>query len=225
MKIIMCVCVIGGGVVGCFVFYYLIKFGWFDVMLVECLELIFGFIWYVVGGFYMFNGDINMVVLQGYIIKFYKEFEEIIGMFCGLYYVGGVMLVDNQDCFDMLVVEWVKYWFMGLEIEIVGFEEIKKIVFVINIDGIIGVFYDFLDGYFDLLGIIYVYVKVVCMGGVMIEIYIKVLEINQCVDGIWDVVINKGMIYVEYIVNVGGFWVCEVGVMVGIYFLFYLMEY
>lgn len=57
------VVIIGGGVIGCSVFYYFIKLGWSDVVLFECKELIVGLIWYVVGGFYMINGNVNILWL------------------------------------------------------------------------------------------------------------------------------------------------------------------
>ncbi|NQY58905.1 FAD-dependent oxidoreductase [Cognatishimia sp.] len=219
------VCVIGGGVVGCSVLYHLTKLGWSDVMLVERSELTSGSTWHAAGGFHTLNGDTNMAALQGYTIKLYKELEEITGMSCGLHHVGGVTLADNQDRFDMLVAERAKHRFMGLETEIVGPEEIKKIAPVTNTDGIIGALYDPLDGHLDPSGTTHAYAKAARMGGATIEIHTKVLETNQRADGTWDVVTNKGTIHAEHIVNAGGLWAREVGAMAGIYFPLHPMEH
>ncbi|WP_085307224.1 GcvT family protein [Planktotalea arctica] len=225
MKTTTRVAVIGGGVVGCSVLYHLTKLGWSDVMLIERSELTSGSTWHAAGGFHTLNGDTNMAALQGYTINLYKELEEITGMSCGLHHVGGVTLADNQERFDMLLAERAKHRYMGLETEIVGPEEIRKIAPVTNIDGILGALYDPLDGHLDPSGTTHAYAKAARMGGASIETHCKVEETNQRPDGTWDVVTNKGTIHAEHIVNAGGLWAREVGAMAGAYLPLHPMEH
>ncbi|MDW3184052.1 FAD-dependent oxidoreductase [Roseobacter sp.] len=219
------VAVIGGGVVGASVLYHLTKLGWSDVMLLERSELTSGSTWHAAGGFHTLNGDTNMAALQGYTINLYKELEEITGLSCGLHHVGGVTLADNQDRFDMLLAERAKHRFMGLETEIVGPEEIRKIAPVTNTDGILGALYDPLDGHLDPSGTTHAYAKAARMGGAVIETHCMVRETNQRPDGTWDVVTDKGTIHAEHVVNAGGLWAREVGAMAGIYFPLHPMEH
>ncbi len=219
------VAVIGGGVVGCSVLYHLTKLGWSDVMLLERSELTSGSTWHAAGGFHTLNGDTNMAALQGYTIRLYKELEEITGMSCGLHHVGGVTLADNQDRFDMLLAERAKHRFMGLDTEIVGPEEIRKIAPITNTEGIIGALYDPLDGHLDPSGTTHAYAKAARMGGATIETHCMVRETRQRSDGTWDVVTDKGTIHAEHIVNAGGLWAREVGAMAGIYFPLHPMEH
>lgn len=219
------VCVIGGGVVGASVLYHLTKLGWSDVMLVERSELTSGSTWHAAGGFHTLNGDTNMAALQGYTIRLYKELEELTGMSCGLHHVGGVTLADTQERMDMFLAERAKHRYMGLETEIVGPEEIKKIAPVTNIDGIIGGLYDPLDGHLDPSGTTHAYAKAARMGGATIETHCMVTETNQRPDGTWDVVTNKGTIHAEHIVNAGGLWAREVAQMAGIYMPLHPMEH
>lgn len=219
------VAIIGGGVVGASVLYHLTKLGWSDVMLLERSELTSGSTWHAAGGFHTLNGDTNMAALQGYTIRLYKELEEITGMSCGLHHVGGVTLADNQDRFDMLLAERAKHRFMGLETEIVGPEEIRKIAPVTNTDGIIGGLYDPLDGHLDPSGTTHAYAKAARMGGATIETHTMVRETNQRADGSWDVVTDKGNIHAQHIVNAGGLWAREVGAMAGVYFPLHPMEH
>ncbi|WP_424830775.1 GcvT family protein [Ruegeria sp.] len=225
MKLETRVAVIGGGVVGCSVLYHLTKLGWPDVMLLERSELTSGSTWHAAGGFHTLNGDTNMAALQGYTIRLYKELEEITGMSCGLHHVGGVTLADNQDRFDMLLAERAKHRFMGLETEIVGPDEIKKIAPITNTDGIIGALYDPLDGHLDPSGTTHAYAKAARMGGATIETHCMVRETNQRPDGTWDVVTDKGTIHAEHVVNAGGLWAREVGAMAGVYFPLHPMEH
>ncbi|MFY0648214.1 GcvT family protein [Sulfitobacter geojensis] len=219
------VLIIGGGVVGASVLYHLTKLGWSDVMLVERSELTSGSTWHAAGGFHTLNGDTNMAALQGYTIRLYKELEEITGMSCGLHHVGGITLADNQDRFDMLLAERAKHRFMGLDTEIVGPEEIRKIAPLTNIDGIIGGLYDPLDGHLDPSGTTHAYARAAKMGGATIETHCMVQETNQRADGTWDVITNKGNIHAEHIVNAGGLWAREVGAMAGVYFPLHPMEH
>ncbi|WP_298836116.1 FAD-dependent oxidoreductase [uncultured Roseobacter sp.] len=219
------VAIIGGGVVGASVLYHLTKLGWSDVMLLERSELTSGSTWHAAGGFHTLNGDTNMAALQGYTIRLYRELEELTGMSCGLHHVGGVTLADNQDRFDMLLAERAKHRFMGLNTEIVGPEEIRKIAPVTNTDGIIGALYDPLDGHLDPSGTTHAYAKAARMGGATIETHCMVRETLQRADGTWDVVTDKGSIHAEHVVNAGGLWAREVGAMAGVYFPLHPMEH
>ena len=225
MKLSTRVVVIGGGVVGCSVLYHLTKLGWSDVMLVERSELTSGSTWHAAGGFHTINGDTNMAALQSYTIRLYKELEEITGMSCGLHHVGGITLADNTDRFDMLVAERAKHRYMGLNTEILGPEEIKKIAPITNLDGIVGALYDPLDGHLDPSGTTHAYAKAAKLGGASIETDCMVKETNQRPDGSWDVVTEKGTIHTEHVVNAGGLWAREVAAMANVYLPLMPMEH
>lgn len=225
MKSTARVVVIGGGVVGCSVLYHLTKLGWSDVMLVERSELTSGSTWHAAGGFHTLNADTNMAALQGYTIRLYKELEEITGMSCGLHHVGGVTLADNPERMDFLKAERAKHRFMGLETEIVGPEEIKKLAPITNVDGVIGALYDPLDGHLDPSGTTHAYAKAARMAGAEIVLRNPVRETNQRADGTWDVVTEQGTIHAEHIVNAGGLWAREVGAMAGLFLPLHPMEH
>ncbi|WP_298803047.1 FAD-dependent oxidoreductase, partial [uncultured Lentibacter sp.] len=114
---------------------------------------------------------------------------------------------------------------MGLETEIVGPDEIKKIAPVTNVEGILGGLYDPLDGHLDPSGTTHAYAKAARMGGATIQTHTMVKETNQRPDGTWDVVTNKGTIHAEHIVNAGGLWAREVGALAGVYFPLHPMEH
>ena len=225
MKTTTRVCIIGGGVVGASVAYHLTKLGWSDVMLVERSELTSGSTWHAAGGFHTLNGDTNMAALQGYTIRLYRELEALTGMSCGLHHVGGVTLADTPERLDMLKAERAKHRFMGLETEIIGPDDIKKLAPITNIDGILGGLYDPLDGHLDPSGTTHAYAKAARMGGAEIVLHTKVLETNPRPDGTWDVITDKGNIHAEHVVNAAGLWAREVGAMAGCYLPLHPMEH
>ncbi len=219
------VVVIGGGVVGCSVLYHLTKLGWNDVMLVERSELTSGSTWHAAGGFHTLNADTNMAALQGYTIRLYRELEELTGMSCGLHHVGGVTLADTPERMDFLKAERAKHRFMGLETEIVGPEEIKKLSPITNVEGVIGALYDPLDGHLDPSGTTHAYAKAARMAGAEISLRNPVLETTPRADGGWDVVTKDGTIQAEHVVNCAGLWAREVGALAGLYLPLHPMEH
>ncbi|MGI9483541.1 MAG: GcvT family protein [Hyphomicrobiales bacterium] len=225
MKSKVQVAVIGGGVVGCSVLYHLTKLGWSDVMLIERSELTSGSTWHAAGGFHTLNGDTNMAALQGYTIRLYRELEELTGMSCGLHHVGGVTLADTPERMDMLKAERAKHRFMGLETEIVGPEEIKKLSPITNTNGIIGALYDPLDGHLDPSGTTHAYARAARNNGAEIVLRNPVIETNPRSDGTWDVVTEQGTVHAGHVVNAAGLWAREVGAMAGVYLPLHPMEH
>jgi len=217
--------VIGGGVVGCSVLYHLTKFGWNDVVLIERSELTSGSTWHAAGGFHTLNSDPNIVKLQGYTIRLYKELEEISGQACGLHHVGGVTLATDQERMDLLTAERAKHRYMGLDTHLVGPKEIEELCPVLSTEGVVGGLYDPLDGHLDPSGTTHAYAKAARIQGAEIYLRNRVLELNRKSDGTWDVVTEQGTINTENVVNAGGLWAREVGAMVGVYHPLHPMEH
>lgn len=94
MKLYVCVFVVGGGVIGMLIVYYLVCVGWDDVMLLEWDELILGLIWYVVGLLLLFNMFYVMIYIYKYLVDFYKMFEEEIGLNVGFLICGNLWMVQ-----------------------------------------------------------------------------------------------------------------------------------
>jgi len=219
------VAVIGGGVVGCSVLYHLTKLGWSDVMLIERSELTSGSTWHAAGGFHTLNADTNMAALQGYTIRLYKELERISEQPCGLHHVGGLTLACTPERMDFLKAARAKHRYMGLETEIVGPDEIRKISPITNTDGVIGALYDPLDGHLDPSGTTHAYAKAARLGGAEIVLRNPVLELNPRADGGWDVVTEQGTIIAEHVVNAAGLWAREVGMLAGVRLPLHPMEH
>ncbi|MGB0845139.1 MAG: GcvT family protein [Thiolinea sp.] len=219
------VAVIGGGVVGASVLYHLTKLGWTDVVLIERSELTSGSTWHAAGGFHTLNADTNMAALQGYTIELYKELEEVSGQSCGLHHVGGVTLATTPERMDYLKAERAKHQYMGLNTEIVGPEEIRKLSPITNTDGVIGALYDPLDGHLDPYGTTHAYANAAKMKGAEIYLYTHVEGLQQRPDSSWEVQTDKGTIVAEHVVNAAGLWAREVGHMVGVNLPLHPMEH
>jgi dimethylglycine dehydrogenase len=212
-------------VVGCSVLYHLTKFGWKDVVLIERSELTSGSTWHAAGGFHTLNADTNMAALQGYTIRLYKELEEISEQPCGLHHVGGLTIADTPARMDFLKAERAKHRYMGLETELVGIDEIRKLSPITNTDGLIGALYDPLDGHLDPSGTTQAYARAARRQGAEIYLRNRVLELKPRGDGSWDVVTEQGSLHADHVVNAAGLWAREVGAMVGLNLPLHPMEH
>ncbi len=210
------VVVIGGGVVGCSVLYHLTKFGWTDVVLLERSELTSGSTWHAAGGMHTINGDPNVAKLQKYTVELYKEIEELSGQDVGLHMTGGVMLAATEARFDWLKSIMAKGRYMGLDAELITPAEAHELMPLLDPDQFVGALYDEVEGHLDPYGTTMAYAKSAKKGGATIELHTMVKDLEQRIDGSWDVITDKGNINAEHVVNAAGLWAREVGRMTGL---------
>jgi len=219
------VVIIGGGVVGCSVLFHLAKFGWKDCVLLEKNELTSGSSWHAAGQIHTISSDPNISRLQGYTINLYKEIEEVSGHSVGMHSTGGFYLASNKDWYDYLKRERSKARYMGLDQEFISLEEVARLHPLIDPKRYIAALWDPLDGDIDPSGVTYAYARAARVHGGSYHTHTPVIETNQRADGSWDVVTEKGTINAEHIVNAGGLWAREVGLMSGLHLPVQPMEH
>ncbi len=210
--------VIGGGVVGASVLYHLSKFGWTDVALIERSELTAGSTWHAAAGFHALNGDPNVAALQDYTINLYKEIERESGINCGMHMTGGVNIVTNPDRWEQVKAGWATFQAIGVETaRLISPIEVQEITGgVIKTSDVIGGLHDTNEGYLDPNGTTHAYVGAAKKRGADVVLRNRVIELNQRPDGSWDIVTEKGTIQSEHIVNAGGLWAKQVGLMANV---------
>ena len=210
------VVVIGGGVVGCSVLYHLTKLGWSDVVLLERKELTAGSTWHAAGGFHTSNGNGNMARLQAYTCGIYREIQELSGRDVGAHYVGGLLVAATAPRWQSLRAEHTRHRVLGVESELLGPEEIKRRVPIMDVSEILGGILDPLAGYLDPSGATHAYAISARNAGAKIYRHTMVEGLSLRPNGEWEVRTDKGTIVAEHVVNAAGLWAREVGQMVGL---------
>ena len=209
--------VIGGGVVGASVLYHLAKFGWSDVALIERAELTAGSTWHAAAGFHPLNADPNIAALQSYTIKLYREIQEESGQDVGLHMTGGVNIASAPERWEWLQAAWATFQTMGIETaRLVGPDEIKAMMPIADVTGVLGGLYDANEGHLDPYGTTHAYTGAAKKRGAEVILRNRVVELNPRIEGGWDVVTEHGTIIAEHVVNAGGLWAKQVGRMVGV---------
>jgi dimethylglycine dehydrogenase len=208
--------VIGGGVVGASVLYHLTKAGWKDVMLIERDELTCGSTWHAAGGMHTVNGDPNMAKLQQYTINLYREIERISGQSCGVHITGGIMLAGTRERLDWLRMAQARGRYLGMELELLSVTEAKKLFPLMEEKHFVGAMFDPIEGHVDPYGVTHAYAKSAQIGGAEVVRRTRVVDLQPCADGSWDVITDHGNVRAEHVVNAAGLWAREVGRMVGL---------
>ena len=143
------VVIIGGGAVGVSSLYHLAKAGWTDCVLLERNELTSGSTWHAAGNVPTFSASWSVMNMQRYSTELYRGLAVETGYPMNYHVTGSLRLAHSEE--RMREFQRVKGMgrYQGMEIEIVGENEIRSRYPFIETDGLRGALYDPSDGDID----------------------------------------------------------------------------
>ncbi len=210
------VVIVGGGIIGCSLAYHLTKLGWRDVVLLERKQLTCGTTWHAAGLVGQLRATLNMTRLARYTADLYTTLERETGQATGFKQNGSISVATNDERFE----EWKRGASMaktfGLEVEVVGPAEIKKLWPLINVDDIVGGVVLPKDGQTNPIDTAMALAKGARSGGAQIFEDTKVTAVHQSDGRVTGVATGWGDIKAEFVVNCGGMWGREIGRMAGV---------
>jgi dimethylglycine dehydrogenase len=186
------------------------------VVLVERKELTAGSTWHAAGGFHAINSDVNIARLQSYTISVYEEIQRISGQDAGVHLTGGLSLAATPERWEFLQAEWARQRVIGLESELVGPDEVRRLCPIAETKDILGAIYDPREGHLDPSGTTHAFAAAARRAGAEIYRHTRVVELVPERDGGWQVVTDQGSIRAEHVINAAGLWAREVGRMAGV---------
>ncbi|MFI5015236.1 MAG: FAD-dependent oxidoreductase [Hyphomicrobiales bacterium] len=207
--------IIGGGVTGCGLAYHLTKLGWSEVVLVEKNELTAGATWHAAGHVMHYASSALLTRLQKETTDLLPLLERETGQNVGFHQTGAVRLITAPEQSIEFRRAVAKAAVLGVDMDIVSPEEVKRHFPLINTEGLIGGLYTPGDGHVDPSSLTYAYAKGARLGGVEINTHTKVESMKWRGDA-WEVRTTKGAIRAEYVINCAGMWAPEIAAMVGI---------
>ncbi|MCP4430999.1 MAG: FAD-binding oxidoreductase, partial [Gammaproteobacteria bacterium] len=143
------VVVIGGGIAGCSTLYHLTREGWNDVVLVERDELTSGSTWHAAAQVTQFGANQTMVALKRHSIDLYRELAADPVNPISYHITGGMRLAHTQDQVDTYLHNVAMAAGMGVETEFIDAREVGIRHPLINTEGLLGAWWDPLDGDID----------------------------------------------------------------------------
>jgi 4-methylaminobutanoate oxidase (formaldehyde-forming) len=210
------VVVIGGGVGGCAVLYWLTKLGVQDAVLVERDELTSGSTFHSAGLVGQLRGSLPLTRMMMWSVDLYRTLGAEVELETGWHEVGSLRLASSRERLEELTRQagWAKTF--GLPLELISADEAARLFPPISTDGVLGAAYLPTDGYVDPSQLTLALAEGARRGGAEIVRQTRVTAID--VDGgrVRGVVTDRGRIEADVVVNAGGMFAKELGALAGV---------
>ena len=208
--------VIGGGVGGCSILYWLTKLGWADAVLVERAELTSGSTFHSAGLVGQLRGSLALTRMMMNSVELYRTLGEEVGLETGWREVGSLRLASSEERVEELARQagWAKTF--GLPLELISAAEAQRLFPPMSTDGVLGAAYLPTDGYIDPSQLTFALAEGARRGGAEIYQHTRVTGIAVERGRVTGVVTDQGAIEAEVVVNAGGMFAKELGALAGV---------
>jgi len=208
--------VIGGGVGGCAVLYWLTRLGWSDVVLVERADLTSGSTFHSAGLVGQLRGSLSLTRMMMSSVELYRRLGAEVGLETGWREVGSLRLASSEERMEELARQagWAKTF--GLPLDLISAREAQELFPSMSTDGVLGAAYLPTDGYIDPSQVTFALAEGARRGGAEIATQTRVTGIRVEQGRTTGVETDKGAIETEVVVDAGGIFAGEIGRLAGV---------
>jgi 4-methylaminobutanoate oxidase (formaldehyde-forming) len=208
--------VIGGGVGGCSILYWLARLGWDDVVLCERADLTSGSTFHSAGLVGQLRGSLSLTKMMMDSVELYRRLGEEVGLDTGWHEVGSLRLASSRERMEELDRQagWAKTF--GLPLELVSAAEAQELFPPLSSEGVLGAAYLPTDGYIDPSQLTHALAAGARRRGADVLTNTRVTEISVERGRVTGVVTDRGEIETEIVVNAGGIFAGEIGRLAGV---------
>src|SRR5207244_693385 len=141
--------VIGGGVGGCSILYWLARLGWDDVVLCERADLTSGSTFHSAGLVGQLRGSLSLTKMMMSSVELYRSLQDEVGLETGWHGVGSLRLASSEERMEELARQagWAQTF--GLPLELISADEAHSLFPPMSTDGVLGAAHLPTDGYID----------------------------------------------------------------------------
>lgn len=211
------VVIIGGGVIGASIAFFLSKAGVKDIVVIEKEELLgSASTGLCAGGIrQQFGTEINTKLCMES-VKIFENFEEIVGEPIEFIQAGYLFIAAKEDTMNHFRKNAAMHKSLGLDVHILSPGQIKEKVPFVNTEDLAGGTFCQSDGFADPNEITQAFASAARKNGV--EFYNKVEALGIKLNGnkISAVVTNQGEIETPLVINAAGAWAQEIAKMVNV---------
>ncbi|SPH23686.1 4-methylaminobutanoate oxidase (formaldehyde-forming) [Defluviimonas aquaemixtae] len=204
------VVIIGGGAVGVSVLYHLAKAGWTECVLLEKNELTAGSTWHAAGNVPTFSTSWSIMNMQRYSTELYRGLGEAVDYPMNYHVTGSIRLAHSKERMQEFERARGMGRYQGIDIEMLGVNEIKDKYPFIELHDLKGALYDPTDGDIDPAQLTQALAKGARDLGATILRFTPATGVSR-ENGEWIIHTEKGSIRAEYVVNAAGYYVQKVG--------------
>jgi glycine cleavage system aminomethyltransferase T/glycine/D-amino acid oxidase-like deaminating enzyme len=210
------VVVIGGGVGGASILYWLTRLGWNDIVLVERADLTSGSTFHSAGLVGQLRGSLSLTRMMMNSVELYRTVGEEAGLETGWREVGSLRLASSEERLEELKRQagWAATF--GLPLELISAEEAKELFPPLSTEGVLAAAYLPTDGYIDPSQLTFALAQAARNRGAEVATGTRVTAIVVERGRVTGVETDKGRIEAEVVVNAGGMFAGEIGALAGV---------
>ncbi len=208
--------VVGGGVGGCSILYWLTRLGWEDVVLVERADLTSGSTFHSAGLVGQLRSSLALTRMMMNSVELYRALEDEVGLETGWREVGSLRLASSPERMEEISRQagWAKTF--GLPLELISPTEAQELFPPMSVDGVLGAAYLPSDGYIDPSQLTFALAEGARRRGAEVYTTTRVTGVDVEQGRVAGVVTDKGEIETEIVVDAGGMYAREIGALAGV---------
>jgi 4-methylaminobutanoate oxidase (formaldehyde-forming) len=208
--------VIGGGVGGASILYWLARLGWEDVLLVERADLTSGSTFHSAGLVGQLRGSLSLTRMMMNSVELYRTLAEEVELETGWHEVGSLRLASSEERMEELARQagWAKTF--GLPLDLISAEEARRLFPPMSTEGVLGAAYLPTDGYIDPSQLTFALTEGARRRGAEIATHTRVTAIGVEKGRVTGVETDKGWVEADVVVNAGGMFAGEIGGLAGV---------
>jgi 4-methylaminobutanoate oxidase (formaldehyde-forming) len=208
--------VIGGGVGGASILYWLARLGWTDTVLVERARITSGSTFHSAGLVGQLRGSLSLTEMMMNSVDLYRKLKDEVGLETGWHEVGSLRLASSQERMEELTRQaaWAKTF--GLPLELISAKEAQRMFPPMSIDGVLGAAHLPTDGYIDPSQLTFALIEGAKRRGAEVCEDTRVTGIEVADGRVRRVLTEQGEIATDLVVNAGGMFAPEIARMAGV---------
>ena len=208
--------VIGGGVGGCSIAYWLARLGWDDVLLVERADLTSGSTFHSAGLVGQLRGSLSLTKMMMASVDLYRSLEDEVELETGWHEVGSLRLASSEERMEEIrrQAAWANTF--DLSLELLTPDEARALFPPMTTEGVLGAAFIPTDGYIDPSQLTLALAEGARRRGAEINQRTRVTSIRTRRGRIEAVETDQGTIETEIVVNAGGMYAGEIGALAGV---------
>jgi glycine cleavage system T protein len=208
--------VIGGGVGGCSILYWLTRLGWDDVVLVERAELTSGSTFHSAGLVGQLRSSLSLTKMMMESVDLYRTLEAEVELETGWREVGSLRLASSAERMEEIARQagWAKTF--GLPLELVSARDAQELFPPMSTEGVVGAAYLPTDGYIDPSQLTFALAEGARRRGAEVNTGTRVTGIRVERGRVAAVETDRGVIDTGIVVNAGGMFAGEIGALAGV---------
>ncbi len=208
--------VVGGGVGGCSILYWLARLGWEDVILVERAELTSGSTFHSAGLVGQLRSSLALTKMMMESVDLYRSLETEVGLETGWHEIGSLRLASSPERMEEISRQagWAKTF--GLPLELISPEEAHGLFPAMTTEGVLGGAFLPTDGYIDPSQLTFALAEGARRRGAEVATGTRVVGVSMERGRVTGVETDRGFIETEIVVNAGGMYAREIGALVGV---------